>query len=132
MGQYYTFTNFTRKESAHVGKFEGNWEYYLNILGWSKTDNVVAHGDYGNVIHMNPEAPDIVQHIERDNAENIWSLCVFAAKKLGVDPRELYEDYIREDSFEESEMRTLDFRALEKAHDEKRRDVGPQVESLEV
>lgn len=114
MGQYYTLRNFTRKESANVGKFYGEWDHYLKLFGWSKDDDVTAYGDYGDVMHMNPKAPDDVSEMD---AEGVWAMCVFAAKKCGMTPEDFWTEFLNDDAEpneEKQEWKNIDYYAMER------------------
>jgi len=106
MGQYYVITNYTRKQVASVGKFYGEFEYYIKLFGWDVTDNISAHGDYGDVMHHNPQAPKEVSALDE---EGVWSMCVFAAKKLGMDPADFYAEYLHEDAVDEDDFTSIDY-----------------------
>lgn len=96
--------NYTRKQKISVGKFEGDFDYYIEKLGWNTDDNIMAYGDYGNTIYYNSQPPEDITNL---NAENVWSLCVFAAKKLGVKPEDLWADFLNDDVFDPNEIKTV-------------------------
>ena len=93
MGQYYIFRNYTRKEAANVGNFYGGWAFYVKLFGWHQDDEVTAYGDNGGVMHMNPKAPEDMNEMD---SEEVWAMCVFAAKKCGMTPQDFWSEFLRD------------------------------------
>lgn len=127
MGQYYLLVNTTRHQQSHVGSFYGEWDIYLRLFGWEKTDNVTAYGDYGNVMHMNCEAPEDVQALDE---EGVWKMCVFAAKKLGISPHDFYCEFMADDE-DDVEMTTIDYYDLAREF-VKKMDQEPRLDKTEI
>lgn len=88
-----TLTNYTRNITVKVGQFNGDFDYYVKLLDWSKEDKVVAYCETDFVIHMNPKAPRIIDQMD---GEGVWEMCLFAAKKLGTDPEKFYLEFLRD------------------------------------
>ena len=93
MGQYYTIINYSKKQRVNVGKFYGDFEYYIKIFNWDEDDKIVAYGDYADEIHYKDDAPEEVFQSEW-NCHDVWDLCKFAAKKLSVEAQSLYNEWI--------------------------------------
>ncbi len=58
MGVYYFVVNHTTKQTASrtVGNWkygEWSWDELLSLMGWSKTDDIVACGDDWSVLFYN-------------------------------------------------------------------------------
>lgn len=111
MGQYFLLTNLTRKESARIGTFDNDWEYYLKILGWNRDENIYAQGDYDDIYYLNRKAPENISELDD---EGVWKMCIFAAKKLGITPEEFYGDFMNEDAIDVSEIKNINFFELER------------------
>jgi len=109
MGQYYELINFTRKVKVSVGKFYGDFDYYVKLLGWDKNDEVTAYGDYDDIIHMNPKAPDNIKEMD---CEGVWTMCQFAAKKLNMDPMDFYVEFLHDGCIDEDEFTTISMSEL--------------------
>ncbi len=61
MGQYFIICNFTKKQKVKPafanwkwGEW-GQWDTVLAVLGWDKTDNIVAYGDDGDRVPYNDD-----------------------------------------------------------------------------
>jgi hypothetical protein len=55
MGQYYILYNWTRKQTVKpafanwkIGEYD--WDRVLLVMGWSRTDQLIAIGDYGDAV----------------------------------------------------------------------------------
>ena len=102
MGQYFMIYNYTKKQKIYAGKFNDKWEYYIEALDWNVGDDIVAYGDYGKVLKYKIDE----SQPETANDEE-WAFCIYAAKKLKVDPEDLWVEYLYEDSFPEGEIVTV-------------------------
>lgn len=65
---------------------------------------------------MNPKAPKNVWELD---TEEVWDMCVFAAKKCGMAPEDFWEEFINEGAEEidkaDQEWKTLDYYEMQRA-----------------
>lgn len=108
MGQYFYLTNYTKKQQVFVGKFEGEFEYYITKLGWEETDDIIAYGDYGDEYYHCKVDETLPENFPaKFKGTEVWGLLKFVSEKLKVDPSDLYGEFLNENSVAEDEIVTI-------------------------
>lgn len=101
MGECYYLTNHTRGQRVMIGKFCNEWAFYIAKLGWTETDVITAASDQGNHMRYNDKSPAAPEEFEYQATPAVaWDFVVFTAKRMGVEPEDLWLDFLEEDAEE--------------------------------